>query len=82
MLLQGISHAIKSVALNSIKIFAGGKPLDPQMKLASLAPSPPPQSEILATPLFNLDHHKTTTTQIAMELSSLLDRFLILWLIS
>ena len=81
MLLQGISHAIKSVALNSIKIFAGGKPLDPQMKLASLAPSPP-QSEILATPLFNLDHHKTTTTQIAMELSSLLDRFLILWLIS
>ena len=47
MLLQGISHAIRSVALNSIKIFAGGKPLDPQMKLASLAPSPPNQKSWL-----------------------------------
>ena len=53
MLLPRDLSCLKSVALNSIKIFAGGKPLDPQMKLASLAPMPP-QAEILATPLFNL----------------------------
>ena len=43
MLLRGISYAIKSVAINSnFKIFAGGKLPDPQIKLASLAPGPPP----------------------------------------
>ena len=42
MLLQGISHAIKFVAINSnFKIFAGASPPDSQMKLASLAPGPP-----------------------------------------
>ena len=41
--MQGISHAIKSVVINSnFKIFAGSKPPDPQIKLASLAPGPPP----------------------------------------
>ena len=39
--LQVISHAIKSVVINSkFKIFAGSLPLNPQMKLASLAPAP------------------------------------------
>ena len=58
MLLQGISHAIKSVFINSnFKIFAGGKPPDPQIKLASLVPGPPirnpgyaPDSELYTTP--------------------------------
>ena len=50
-LLQGIFHAVKYVAINSnFKIFAGGKPPAPQMKLASLAPGPLP-IKILATPL-------------------------------
>ena len=42
MLLQRMSRGVKSVVINSnFLIFAAGKPLDPQMKLASLASGSP-----------------------------------------